>query len=187
MKTELITKGYEGRNEDYCKVVELDGQTLAVMADGMGGLSLGEEAAECVCESIAEYVVANMGSICLWQDAFTYADNKLRELSIAKRSNMGAAVTALIVSDSTFEVAWQGNVRLYVRKKGVDEQVTTDHVMDSGFGRKMLTRCLKGAGLRGDIAVMKESLQDVDLLYLCTDGYYDKDSCDDLTCLNMFL
>lgn len=65
MKTELITKGYEGRNEDYCKVVELDGQTLAVMADGMGGLSLGEEAAECVCESIAEYVVANMGSICL--------------------------------------------------------------------------------------------------------------------------
>ena len=51
----------------------------------------------------------------------------------------------------------------------------------------MLTRCLKGAGLRGDIAVMKESLQDVDLLYLCTDGYYDKDSCDDLTCLNMFL
>lgn len=100
---------------------------------------------------------------------------------------MGAAVTALIVSDSTFEVAWQGNVRLYVRKKGVDEQVTTDHVMDSGYGRKMLTRCLKGAGLRGDIAVMKESLQDVDLLYLCTDGYYDKDSCDDLTCLNMFL
>ena len=123
MKAELITRGFEGRNEDYCKVVELEGHTLAVMADGMGGLSLGEEAAACVCDSLAEYVANNMGSDDLWHNAFSYADNKLRELSVAKRSNMGAAVTALIVSDSSFEVAWQGNVRLYVRRGGVDGRV----------------------------------------------------------------
>lgn len=187
MKAELITRGFEGRNEDCCKVVELEGHTLAVMADGMGGLSLGEEAAACVCDSLAEYVANNMGSDDLWHNAFSYADNKLRELSVAKRSNMGAAVTALIVSDSSFEVAWQGNVRLYVRRGGVDEQVTTDHVMDSGYGRKMLTRCLKGAGLRDNVATKKESLLDVNHLCLCTDGYYENDSCDDSTCLTIIL
>ena len=50
MTTELFTKGYDSQNEDYCKVVELEGRTLVIMADGMGGLSLGAEAAECVCE-----------------------------------------------------------------------------------------------------------------------------------------
>ena len=53
MTTELFTKDYDSQNEDYCKVVELEGRTLVIMADGMGGLSLGAEAAECVCEGIA--------------------------------------------------------------------------------------------------------------------------------------
>lgn len=48
MTTELFTKGYDSQNEDYCKVVELEGRTLVIIADGMGGLSLGAEAAVCV-------------------------------------------------------------------------------------------------------------------------------------------
>ena len=70
MTTELFTKGYDSQNEDYCKVVELEGRTLVIMADGMGGLSLGAEAAECVCEGIAEYVSKNLDTDILWQEAF---------------------------------------------------------------------------------------------------------------------
>lgn len=146
MTTELFTKGYDSQNEDYCKVVELEGRTLVIMADGMGGLSLGAEAAECVCEGFAEYVSKNLEADNLWQEAFKYADKKLHELSLANHSNMGAAVTALIITETSCEVAWQGNVRLYLYRDNQLLQLTTDHIMNIGYGQKMLTRCLKGGG-----------------------------------------
>lgn len=173
MITELFTKGYDSQNEDCCKVVELEGRTLVIMADGMGGLSLGTEAAECICESIAEYVSRNLDTENLWQEAFKYADGQLRERSMAYHSNMGAAVTALIITDTTCEVAWQGNVRLYLHRNNQLLQITSDHVMDIGYGQKLLTRCLKGGGLRDDIPTMRIPLQADDTLYLCTDGFYN--------------
>ena len=173
MTTELFTKGYDSQNEDYCKVVELEGRTLVIMADGMGGLSLGAEAAECVCEGIAEYVSKNLEADNLWQEAFKYADKKLHELSLANHSNMGAAVTALIITATSCEVAWQGNVRLYLYRDNQLLQLTTDHVMNIGYGQKMLTRCLKGGGLRDDVPTKNIPLQTYDILFLCTDGFYN--------------
>lgn len=173
MTTELFTKGYDNQNEDCCKVIELEGRTLVIMADGMGGLSLGTEAAECICESIAEYVSRNLDTENLWQEAFKYADGKLRERSMAYHSNMGAAVTALIITETTCKVAWQGNVRLYLHRNNQLQQITSDHVMDTGYGQKILTRCLKGGGLRDDIPTMCIPLQADDTLYLCTDGFYN--------------
>ena len=173
MTTELFTKGYDSQNEDYCKVVELEGRTLVIMADGMGGLSLGVEAAECVCEGIAEYVSKNLEADNLWQEAFKYADKKLHELSLANHSNMGAAVTALIITAISCEVAWQGNVRLYLYRDNQLLQLTTDHIMNIGYGQKMLTRCLKGGGLRDDVPTKNIPLQTDDILFLCTDGFYN--------------
>ena len=173
MTTELFTKGYDSQNEDYCKVVELEGRTLVIMADGMGGLSLGAEAAECVCEGIAEYVSKNLEAYNLWQEAFKYADNKLHELSLANHSNMGAAVTALIITETSCEVAWQGNVRLYLYRDNQLLQLTTDHIMNIGYGQKMLTRSLKGGGLRDDVPTKNIPLQTDDILFLCTDGFYN--------------
>lgn len=173
MTTELFTKGYDSQNEDYCKVVELEGRTLVIMADGMGGLSLGAEAAECVCEGIAEYVSKNLEADNLWQEAFKYADKKLHKLSLANHSNMGAAVTALIITATSCEVAWQGNVRLYLYRDNQLLQLTTDHIMNIGYGQKMLTRCLKGGGLRDDVPTKNIPLQTDDILFLCTDGFYN--------------
>ena len=173
MTTELFTKGYDSQNEDYCKVVELEGRTLVIMADGMGGLSLGAEAAECLCEGIAEYVSKNLEADNLWQEAFKYADKKLHELSLANHSNMGAAVTALIITAISCEVAWQGNVRLYLYRDNQLLQLTTDHIMNIGYGQKMLTRCLKGGGLRDDVPTKNIPLQTDDILFLCTDGFYN--------------
>ncbi|MBS7368428.1 MAG: SpoIIE family protein phosphatase, partial [Prevotella sp.] len=158
---------------DYCKVVELEGRTLVIIADGMGGLSLGAEAAECVCEGIAEYVSKNLEADNLWQEAFKYADKKLHELSLANHSNMGAAVTALIIKATLCEVAWQGNVRLYLYRDNQLLQLTTDHIMNIGYGQKMLTRCLKGGGLRDDVPTKNIPLQTDDILFLCTDGFYN--------------
>ena len=173
MTTELFTKGYDSQNEDYCKVVELEGRTLVIMADGMRGLSLGAEAAECLCEGIAEYVSKKLEADNLWQEAFKYADKKLHELSLANHSNMGAAVTALIITATSCEVAWQGNVRLYLYRDNQLLQLTTDHIMNIGYGQKMLTRCLKGGGLRDDVPTKNIPLQTDDILFLCTDGFYN--------------
>lgn len=129
--------------------------------------------AECVCEGFAEYVSKNLEADNLWQEAFKYADKKLHELSLANHSNMGAAVTALIITATSCEVAWQGNVRLYLYRDNQLLQLTTDHIMNIGYGQKMLTRCLKGGGLRDDVPTKNIPLQTDDILFLCTDGFYN--------------
>ncbi|MCR5395119.1 MAG: protein phosphatase 2C domain-containing protein [Bacteroidales bacterium] len=173
MKTELFTHGYDNQNEDYCIVTKQNGGTIVVMADGMGGLSLGKEAAQCVCDSIRDYLGKNIDAEDMWQKAFTYADKELRQLSLAYHSNMGAAVTAMMLFNDHFEVAWQGNVRLYISSNNELLQITTDHVMNDGYGHKLLTRCLKGCGLRDNVPHIISPLQEGDTLYLCTDGFYD--------------
>ena len=173
MTTELFTQGYDSQNEDYGNVVELEGRTLVITAAGMGGLARCAEAAVCVCEGIAEYVSKNLDADNLWQEAFKYADKKLHKLSLANHSNMGAAVTALIITAISCEVAWQGNVRLYLYRDNQLLQLTTDHIMNIGYGQKMLTRCLKGGGLRDDVPTKNIPLQTDDILFLCTDGFYN--------------
>ena len=37
----------------------------------------------------------------------------------------------------------------------------------------MLTRCLKGGGLRDDVPTKNIPLQTNDILFLCTDGFYN--------------
>lgn len=99
---------------------------------------------------------------------------------------MGAAVTALIISETSCEVAWQGNVRLYLYRDNQLLQLTTDHIMNIGYGQKMLTRCLKGGGLRDDVPTKNIPLQTDDILFLCTDGFYnihDQDLSSGNTCV----
>ena len=51
---------------------------------------------------------------------------------------MGAAVTALIIAETACGVAWQGNVRLYQYRGSQLQLLATDHVLDVGYGQKML-------------------------------------------------
>ena len=52
------------------------------------------------------------------------------------------------------------------------ERLTTDHVLDAGYGKFLLTRCIKGGGLREELPYQSIEVNAGDTLILCTDGLY---------------
>ena len=78
-----IGSGYY-KNEDRIVVQEIEKYGItAVLADGMGGLSLGDVAAEVVAKSVADYITNNyqgFDEIDILHGALEYADKELRKV-----------------------------------------------------------------------------------------------------------
>ena len=167
--------GKDKANEDYALCHRLsDNSLVAVLADGMGGLSYGAEAAKIVSESIMAAIRDNVQECSpeeILRMAFDAADvaiyRKCREL----KCRMGAAVTVALVMDASLYYAWQGNVRLYKVSDGELSLLTTDHIVADAEGT-YLTRCVNGKGFRENIPVMHEELEQVDRIIICSDGCY---------------
>lgn len=164
-------------NEDRYVVKNLEALGVtAVLADGMGGLSLGDKAAEVVTNSLADFIIKNYDGTCeknILQKGLEYADMTLKDVSIKNRSKMGAAIAVVIMKERQLYCTWQGNVRVFVLHQHNIELITEDHIADIGYGRTALTRCVKGAGLREDIPFVSRDLVNGDMVVLCTDGLYN--------------
>lgn len=179
MKTiEFKVFSYSGKdkaNDDYASCLKLSDTCLvAILADGIGGLSYGAEAAKIVSESIMAAIRDNVQECSpeeILRMAFDAADvaiyRKCREL----KCRMGAAVTVALVIDASLYYAWQGNVRLYKVSDGELSLLTTDHIVADAEGT-YLTRCVNGKGFRENIPVMHEELEQVDRIIICSDGCY---------------
>ena len=136
-------------NEDYILCHKLsDNRLIAILADGMGGLSHGTEAAKIVSESILATIL-NKIQECLPEDvlrmAFDAADIAISKKCRELRCKMGAAVTVALITDDLLYYAWQGNVRLYKVCNGETILLTKDHVVTEADG-VFLTRCVNGKG-----------------------------------------
>lgn len=163
-------------NEDRLSVQNMGcyGMT-AVLADGMGGLNLGYVAADIITKSVIEFLMKNYrgNDACKFlYKAIEYADKQVRMASIEKRTNMGAAVAVLIITDNKLFYTWQGNVRIYIRHEGEIQSLTTDHIAKIGYEKTALTRCLKGAGIREGLPCLCHRLEIGDEVFICTDGMY---------------
>lgn len=166
------------KNEDALSIAELTSETLAiVVADGMGGLSNGDMAASTVCTSAISYIKDNWKNErpeTMLKNAVEIADNKLSKVILAHKESMGAAVAVVFIQNEIMYCTWQGNVRVYACGNSKYECLTQDHVLDTGYGEKRLTRCLKGQGVRDDLPVISQNLSKCcDYIAICTDGFYE--------------
>ena len=174
-------KGVNKVNEDYFVCRELSDQcVLAILADGMGGLSHGDLAAHIVVEAIEEFIIANIGCLSsdeLLRKAIEQANDKICAKCYELKCRMGASVAVLVIKDGNASFCWLGNVRIYAHH---DYEklllLTEDHTYcpnagnDAGYS--YLTRCIKGKEFREDVPVQKISLNLGTHLILCTDGFY---------------
>lgn len=170
----ISSKSYP--NEDRMAIQNMGIYGIAiVLADGMGGLSLGDLAADIVTNTVADYLMKNYEGYAekeVLHKALERADQEVRRVSIEKKSNMGAAVAVAIIMDYELYCTWQGNVRIYAQHEGKTELLTTDHLANIGYGRTALTRCIKGSGLRDDVPFLCHKLSGDDTVFVCTDGLY---------------
>lgn len=105
-------------NEDDFKVEEKDNFLIAVVSDGMGGLCAGDIASRLVSDTICSAIIESRkeNPLDLLQESFEEADAALGVESRKIHCRMGAAVTAVFVSEDACYAAWQGNVRLYLKR-----------------------------------------------------------------------
>ena len=161
--------------EDYILYETLSNEySIAIMADGMGGLSHGNVAATIVSKTIFDFISTNFSinePYELLRKAFDIANESILQKEYELKCKMGAAVCVALVGEGLFYYAWQGNVRLYKKENENIKLLTTDHVID--FDEiSLLTRCINGKGYKEPIPIKVELLKKGDTIYLCSDGYY---------------
>lgn len=117
-------------NEDSFYVSE-DG-TVMVVADGMGGYVGGEIASRTAVKSVA-YYFSNYTHASTEQltKAIAYANDCIISKIIIDPSleGMGTTLSLLSLVDSTAYWAHVGDSRIYLYRKGMLKQITTDHTV----------------------------------------------------------
>jgi serine/threonine protein phosphatase PrpC len=107
-------------------------------------------------------------------NALKTADNAIATKGLAEyKCPMGTTIALAIVSDYQMFYTWQGNVRIYLKNDNGLSILTSDHILDVGYGHTRVTRCRKGTGLREDIPVRIAKLSRNDKVFFCTDGFYN--------------
>lgn len=176
MKINTFSQAGSGKtNEDYILFRDLSEEfSLAILADGMGGLSYGIDASQIVSHTITDFVASNLHKYEpqeLLRKAFDIADKSIRQKCYELKCKMGAAVCVALIGKDSIHYAWQGNVRQYKRDNGNYQLLTSDHIANCG-GTTLLTRCINGKGFREPISVESISTNKGNTFYLCSDGYY---------------
>ena len=169
---------------------------LAVVCDGMGGLSAGEQASRICAQKIFSgfYSRASQTNVCELLKAL--AEEADREVSGLKDANgnllrCGTTLVAAVVKDGKAYWVSVGDSRIYLYQKGRMIQLTRDHNLrmnlESRLAAGLITReqmeavpkqealtsfIGKGRDLIIDTGELEFTGEDGSLLLLCSDGLY---------------
>lgn len=187
--------GRRDMQQDAGYVAACDSEVLAVVCDGMGGMSGGEQASRAAVEKfLIEYEKnGRLGSNWM-EEAIELVDDLVFSLRAPDGNRLGAGTTLVAVHITGDSISWvsAGDSRLYIIRAHQMVQVTTDHnyffQLDEMLQRgeidqeKYLTESRDGdalisyAGMGGlqwkDVSRTPLHLLPGDTLLLCTDGLY---------------
>jgi serine/threonine protein phosphatase PrpC len=173
-------------NEDA--FLDLVHEGLWIVADGMGGYTLGELASSTVVDSCRS--VEAPSSLAQYSDLVSQrlggANQFLREEAVRRDvQTIGSTVVALMLAEGSFCCLWAGDSRLYRYRDDVLEQLTRDHSLLDELIRAgvvpadttrhpaegIITRSV-GGDSELQLASINGALRDRDVFLLCSDGLY---------------
>ena len=176
--TTFSEAGKRRTNQDVCRIVEMPehNRTLMIVCDGMGGHSMGDVAAETVCNAICEYWNSNTHT----KDSETKVIEACKAASDAlyKRSRvvrpieMGTTMVMASVEGNIVTIAHCGDSRCYLLRDGEVVYQTQDHA-DPHWGSEVVTRCF--FSMNPEVAAPEVARFEVlpgDRIFLCSDGVY---------------
>ena len=176
--TTFSEAGKRRANQDVCRVIEKpeNNNSLMVVCDGMGGHSMGDVAAETVCNAICEYWNSNTHT----KDSETKVIEACKAASDAlyKRSRvvrpieMGTTMVMASIEDNIVTIAHCGDSRCYLLRDGEVVYQTQDHA-DPHWGSEVVTRCFFSMNTEvAEPEVARFEVQPSDRIFLCSDGVY---------------
>ena len=181
MKIEYTTFSEIGKrraNQDVCRVVEMPeyNRALMIVCDGMGGHSMGDVAAETVCNAICEFWGNNPDvpdSETKVTDACKAASDALYARSrVVRPIEMGTTMVMASVEGNIVTIAHCGDSRCYLLRDGAVVCQTQDHA-DPHWGSEVVTRCFFSMNPEVTVPeVARFEVQPGDRIFLCSDGVY---------------
>lgn len=172
-------------NEDAI-LLDLNG-TLWAVADGMGGMSKGDLAAEIIVDTLADMSLSGAVIDDIMR-ALASANSQIREIKATRDlDGIGATVVALALHGNCGTLVWSGDSRAYLFRHGYLRQMTRDHsvvqdlvnqgVLDAQTAGRhpdahIVTKAI-GAADALDSEALEFRLQAGDRILLCSDGLTD--------------
>ena len=147
-----------------------------LVCDGMGGHSMGDVAAETVCNAICEFWMNNPDipdSGTKVTEACRVASDALYARSrVVRPIEMGTTMVMASVEGNIVTIAHCGDSRCYLLRDGAVVYQTQDHA-DPHWGSEVVTRCF--FSMNPEVAapeVTRFEIQPGDRIFLCSDGVY---------------
>ncbi len=175
------------RRENEDRLLLDDKALIFGVADGVGGLPGGAEAAQLAVESVAGAARTGIaeGTLDL-QEAVQFANRRVLELGrqISPSMGIGTTLTVGCVRDGALIIAHVGDSRCYGARQGVFTRLTEDHSVENEArlrrakgevvyyheaNRNALTRCI-GQPTPPDVDLITYPLQAGDRFIFCSDG-----------------
>lgn len=122
-------------NQDYFHIEQLQGRTVAVLCDGMGGARAGAAASELGCTAFFANLSLALskqdvpdGDVLL-SDAVSYANLRVCDHSRSDKNceGMGTTMVAAMAEGEVCHIANVGDSRAYHYQNGTLRQITRDH------------------------------------------------------------
>lgn len=170
-------------NED--RVFDCPDRRLWAVADGMGGHSGGDLAAQTVVDALRDLAQAARPIDAMAMVAALHrANSAIAQRNAACGTRAGATVVAAHLGRRTMTLAWAGDSRAYLLRDGAATQLSHDHslvqeLIDAGLltveaavrhpRANVVTRAL-GVGETVEIAIRTIDLVAGDRVLLCSDG-----------------
>ena len=176
--TTFSEAGKRRANQDVCRIIEKpeNNNSLMVVCDGMGGHSMGDVAAETVCNAICEYWNSNThtkDSETKVIEACKVASDALYKRSrVVRPIEMGTTMVMVSIEDNIVTIAHCGDSRCYLLRDGEVVYQTQDHA-DPHWGSEVVTRCF--FSMNPEVAEPEVARFEVlpgDRIFLCSDGVY---------------
>lgn len=184
--------GVGGRkvNQDFLANAIMDEKhAVFIVADGMGGYSNGEVAAQVAAEAVKDYVEENYQKLEpeeLLREAISFANESISIKRIAMHvKQMGSVIVVAYVCEKTCWIAWVGDSRVYVMRDGKPIYQTEDHSLinellqvntlkaaDLEKYSAIVTRSLMGENVNADPDIHSVPVQEGDVIWLCSDGVH---------------
>lgn len=174
---------------------------MAVVCDGMGGLSKGEVASGTVVTAFSDWFIKDLPmrvSECslkqvagIWTEMLHGLNDRLRDYGRTEEIRVGTTFSGLLLMGREYLWVHVGDSRIYLIRDGEMRQITSDHTVANREREKrpdkipdrrkgnMLTQCVGASvNLKPDWGIGKQ--RQMDRFLLCSDGFYHRCEPEDI-------
>jgi len=191
-------KGNREENEDYVLSRKIDeGQSVHLIADGMGGYEYGRVAAEKAANFIASFFLENIDAESkshLIEDAVEGANKVVGKLVDKYNARMGTTIAGVLIIEDEAYSFWVGDVKIVCVREDAIVFESEDHSLINEYKRKgvilskiqadairhIVTRCIQGESDTSKVDVRLLQLEKGDKIVISSDGVFEKIDVEDL-------